>query len=125
MSHTFTMSLSQDILFARLDSFLERCSDLLEFTTIVLEFSKLERIHLGMCMCMCMMCACCVGHMRRSVMYVLAHVSYSCSTSGGTKGKQLTQAVRAVHANFDKAMEQFKHVPYDIMVRSDACMMAC
>jgi len=37
----------QEILFARLDLFLERCADLSEFLKIVLEFSKLGKIFLG------------------------------------------------------------------------------
>jgi len=70
----------KETIFQRLDNYLERCSDILEFLNIVVEFSKLEKIFLG-----------------------------------GTKGKQLTQSLRQVHSDFVKAVEQFKHVPYDIM----------
>jgi dynein heavy chain len=69
-----------EVLFARLDLFLERCSDISEFLKIVLEFSKLGKIFLG-----------------------------------GTKGKQLTNALRQIHDDFVKAVESFKQVPYDIM----------
>ncbi|XXQ31198.1 Dynein heavy chain, cytoplasmic [Plasmodiophora brassicae] len=36
-----------DVLFSRLDVFIERCEDILDFTKIVLEFSKLEKVHIG------------------------------------------------------------------------------
>jgi len=39
---------------------------------------------------------------------------------GGTKGKQLTQALRNIHEDFVKAVESFKQVPYDIMDISQA-----
>jgi dynein axonemal heavy chain len=38
---------SRDTLFVRLDGFLERCQDMLEFTSMVQEFNKLERIFVG------------------------------------------------------------------------------
>ena len=34
-------------LFARLDSFLERCHDILDLTQTVLQFNKLERVEIG------------------------------------------------------------------------------
>ena len=34
-------------LFARLDSFLERCHDILDLTQTVLQFNKLERVEVG------------------------------------------------------------------------------
>jgi dynein heavy chain, axonemal len=38
---------SDDTLFSRLDLFIERCEDILDFTKIALEFSKLEKVHVG------------------------------------------------------------------------------
>lgn len=70
----------EDILFVRLNAFLERCHDILEFTKIVLEFSKLEKIFIG-----------------------------------GTKGKQLTEAIRQIHNDFKRSVQNFKNVAYDIM----------
>ncbi len=38
---------SKEALFVRLDAFVERCSDILEFAKIVQEFSKLSKVNLG------------------------------------------------------------------------------
>jgi hypothetical protein len=38
---------SNEILFSRIDLFIERCEDILDFTKIVLEFSKLGKVHIG------------------------------------------------------------------------------
>ena len=39
--------LTSNALFVRLDSFLERCSDILNLTDTIVQFNKLERIELG------------------------------------------------------------------------------
>lgn len=42
-----TWSIQNNALFVRLDSFMERCQDILALTLTILQFSKLERIEIG------------------------------------------------------------------------------
>ena len=39
--------MKNDALFVRLDSFMDRCRDALDFTRTVIQFSKLERVEIG------------------------------------------------------------------------------
>eukprot|EP00906_Rhabdomonas_costata_P031047 RCo043883 len=67
-------------LFSRLDSFLERCHDILDLVEQGILFSRMDKIEIG-----------------------------------GTKGKQLTADVQAVHREFNAAFEKFKQVQYDLL----------
>ena len=39
--------IQNNVLFVRLDSFLERCHDILELTKTIIDFMKLERVEVG------------------------------------------------------------------------------
>ncbi|PNW78281.1 hypothetical protein CHLRE_09g403800v5 [Chlamydomonas reinhardtii] len=67
-------------LFARLDSFLERCHDMMDLMSTCMQFNRLERVEIG-----------------------------------GTKGKVLTNGVKAIHQDFTSAVEKFQQVTYDVM----------
>ncbi len=62
-------------LFARLDSFLERCHDMMDLMSTCVQFNRLERVEIG-----------------------------------GTKGKVLTNGVKAIHQDFTTAVEKFQQV---------------
>ena len=72
--------IQNNALFLRLDQFLERCHDIKDFCSTILQFSKLQRIEIG-----------------------------------GTKGKTLTSSAQQIHAGFQRAVDAFKEVQYDIM----------
>eukprot|EP00878_Enallax_costatus_P014708 GHUV01015385.1.p1 GENE.GHUV01015385.1~~GHUV01015385.1.p1 ORF type:complete len:890 (+),score=327.73 GHUV01015385.1:1824-4493(+) len=68
------------LIFGRLDTFLERCADIMELQSTCVQFGKLERVEVG-----------------------------------GTKGKNLTSAIKQVHADFLTAQEKFRQITYDVM----------
>lgn len=72
--------IQNNALFLRLDQFLERCHDIKDFCSTIMQFSKLQRIEIG-----------------------------------GTKGKTLTSSAQQIHAGFQRAVDTFKEVQYDIM----------
>jgi len=72
--------ITTNALFVRLDSFSERCQDIMHLTSTIMKFNKLEKIDIG-----------------------------------NTKGKTLTASVGQIHTEFNKAVEEFMTVQYDIM----------
>ena len=72
--------ITTNALFVRLDSFQERCQDIMHFTSTIIQFNKLQKIEIG-----------------------------------NTKGKQLTASVMQIFEEFNKAVEEFMTVSYDIM----------
>eukprot|EP00201_Polytomella_parva_P017476 CAMPEP_0175071536 /NCGR_PEP_ID=MMETSP0052_2-20121109/19298_1 /TAXON_ID=51329 ORGANISM="Polytomella parva, Strain SAG 63-3" /NCGR_SAMPLE_ID=MMETSP0052_2 /ASSEMBLY_ACC=CAM_ASM_000194 /LENGTH=4543 /DNA_ID=CAMNT_0016338719 /DNA_START=12 /DNA_END=13643 /DNA_ORIENTATION=- len=67
-------------LFNRIDSFLERCHDLMDMMSTCVQFNKLERVEVG-----------------------------------GTKGRLLTNGIKAIHSDFIAAVEKMQQVQYDVM----------
>ncbi|KAL4450636.1 hypothetical protein ABPG77_000992 [Micractinium sp. CCAP 211/92] len=67
-------------LFARLDAFLARCQDVLEFCNTGQEFDRLERVDIG-----------------------------------GGRGRLLTNNVRSIHSEFQRAVKRFHQVEYDVL----------
>ncbi|KAL6747291.1 flagellar outer dynein arm heavy chain beta [Haematococcus lacustris] len=67
-------------LFSRLDTFMERCHDMMDMMSTCVQFNKLERVEIG-----------------------------------NTKGKVLTNGVKAIHSDFQAAVERFQGVHYDVM----------
>ena len=52
-------------LFGRLDAFLDRCNNLLNFSQTALQFHKLERVEIGgtkVRLALCLLVSCCVKH---------------------------------------------------------------
>jgi dynein heavy chain, axonemal len=72
--------ITTNALFVRLDSFQERCQDIMHFTSTIIQFNKLQKIEIG-----------------------------------NTKGKQLTASVMQIFEEFNKAVDEFMQVTYDIM----------
>jgi len=72
--------ITTNALFVRLDSFQERCQDIMHFTSTIIQFNKLQKIEIG-----------------------------------NTKGKQLTASVMQIFEEFNKAVDEFMTVTYDIM----------
>jgi len=75
-----TWKITTNALFVRLDSFSERCQDIMHLTSTIIQFNKLQKIEIG-----------------------------------NTKGKQLTSSVIQIFDEFNKAVEDFTKVEYDIM----------
>ena len=72
--------IQNNALFLRLDSFMERCYDLLNMVSTILHFNMLSDIEVG-----------------------------------GTKGRELTGAIKLVHTDFQHAVGSFRGVSYDLM----------
>jgi len=72
--------ITTNALFVRLDSFSERCQDIMHLTSTIIQFSKLQKIELG-----------------------------------NTKGKTLTDIKDQISSEFEKAVEEFTSVTFDIM----------
>lgn len=72
--------ITTNALFVRLDSFAERCQDIMHLTSTIIQFNKLQRIEIG-----------------------------------GTKGKALTATVMHIFNEFNKAVDDFMLVEYEIM----------
>lgn len=72
--------ITTNALFVRLDSFSERCQDIMHLTSTIIQFNKLQKIEIG-----------------------------------STKGKILTQSIQQIFEEFNKAVEEFMTVNYDIM----------
>jgi dynein heavy chain len=79
---------ARPVRFARLDSFLERCHDILELTNTVLQFSKLETMS---------------GGVKEPL------------SVGGTKGKVLTTSVAQIFADFTRTVSRFHHIEYNLL----------
>ncbi|CAN0055637.1 unnamed protein product [Heterosigma akashiwo] len=85
--------IQNNALFMRLDSFLERCHDILDLTQTIVQFSKLAKIEAS-------------PPLPSFLHFIIV---------GGTKGKTLTASVQQIHTDFQEAVLRFKGVPYDIM----------
>lgn len=72
--------ITTNALFVRLDSFSERCQDIMHLTSTIIQFNRLQRIEIG-----------------------------------NTKGRQLTASVLQIFDEFNKAVDEFMTVNYDIM----------